>query len=162
MFLNVSLEGRKFFETTIGTLLKTNRSPTSHHFWCFPIFPWDFFCATIARTHTLILSDTSEVYGCGGNDKALSSHFFKRLNGLVSDVCRFEEWMCGKSPLNLSFWFNGVMFSCSLDKRFFGAKSARIGGCSFTWRLLQEVNIFFSKRLRNPWWFRVSQILNIY
>ena len=52
-------------------------------------------------------------------------------------------WICGKSPLNLSFWFNGVMFSCSLDKRFFGAKSAWIGGCFFTWRLLQEVNIFF-------------------
>ena len=61
----------------------------------FSIFPWDvFFCATIARTHTLILSDTSEVYGCGGNDKALSSRFLKRLNGLVNDVCRWEEWKC--------------------------------------------------------------------
>lgn len=57
--------------------------------------------------------------------------FLKWLNGLVNDVCRFEEWICGKSPLNLSFWFNGVLFSCSLDKRFFGAKSARIAGCFF-------------------------------
>lgn len=38
-----------------------------------------FFCATIARTHTLILSDTSEVYGCGGNDKALSSEWMRWL-----------------------------------------------------------------------------------
>ena len=62
----------QFFETTSSTLLETNISPTSRHFWCFSPFPKGgiFVCATIARTHTLILSDTSEVYGCGGNDKA--------------------------------------------------------------------------------------------